>query len=149
MTRIFWPPPRLLTLMDESVLLLVERVPTWVGPRPMGGGRRVNLGSQRIAPAVVSWFAIAREELEGDIVSRDLRSFPGEEFCCAVVETVGYVFFSVSQIPWGMQWTFYARSLGPFLLLGALVEVVVQEWRGNRLPAVFHKVKAVFETSRV
>lgn len=57
-----WPPPKLRTLMEESVLLPVVRVPTWVGLRPIGGGLRVTLGSQRISLAVVSWVAMEREE---------------------------------------------------------------------------------------
>ena len=50
----FGPPPRLRIEMDESVRSSRERVPTWVGRSRVGGGRRVYLGSQRMAEAVVS-----------------------------------------------------------------------------------------------
>lgn len=55
-----WPSLRLRTLMDESVRLGTVRVPAWTGLRSPGGGREVNLGSQRIADAVVSWLAMRR-----------------------------------------------------------------------------------------
>ena len=42
-------------------------MPTSVGRRVGGGGRRVNRGSQRIELAVVSWLAMVREDEEGDM----------------------------------------------------------------------------------
>jgi len=57
-----WPSPRLRTLMDESVRCGATRVPAWTGLRLPGGAREVNLGSQRMAEAVVSWLAMRRGE---------------------------------------------------------------------------------------
>lgn len=58
---ILCPPPRLRTEMLLSLRSPTERVPTWVGCRRMSGGSlRVNLGSQRVARAVVSWLATVR-----------------------------------------------------------------------------------------
>lgn len=58
-----------------SVRSPTERVPTWVGCRRMSGGSlRVNLGSQRVARAVVSWLATVSGEdalLEDAVASRD------------------------------------------------------------------------------
>lgn len=71
-----WPPPRLRTLMDESVRFATERVPACVGLSLVGGGRVVYLGSQRIALAVVSWNAIC-SWAEGGVLERDCS---GEEF---------------------------------------------------------------------
>jgi hypothetical protein len=65
-----WPPPKLVTLMDESVRFATERVPAWVGLSFVGGGRAVYLGSQRMALAVVSWFAIC-SWAEGGVLERD------------------------------------------------------------------------------
>lgn len=64
-----WPPPRLRTLMEESVRA-TETVPAWVGLSFPGGARVVCLGSQRMALAVVSWLAmrsgvVARERSWG------------------------------------------------------------------------------------
>lgn len=53
-----WPPPRFRTLMEESVRFATESVPAWVGLSLPGGGRVVYLGSQRMALAVVSRFAM-------------------------------------------------------------------------------------------
>ena len=52
------PPPRLRTLMDESVRLAREKVPAWVGRSLLGGGRLVCWGSKRMALAVVSSLAM-------------------------------------------------------------------------------------------
>ena len=62
-----WPSPRLRTLMDESVRLGTARVPAWTGFRLPGGGRDVNLGSQRMADAVVSWLAIRSGDEARDV----------------------------------------------------------------------------------
>ena len=59
-----WPSPRLRTLMDESVRWGATRVPACTGLRLPGGAREVNLGSQRMAEAVVSWLAMRRGEVE-------------------------------------------------------------------------------------
>jgi hypothetical protein len=53
------PPPKFLTLIEESVRSSRERVLTCVGLSFPGGGRQVYLGSQRIALAVVSWLVMA------------------------------------------------------------------------------------------
>ena len=53
-----WPPPRLRTLMDESVRFATERVPAWVGRSLLGGGRFVCCGSQRMALAEMSSLAM-------------------------------------------------------------------------------------------
>lgn len=83
MTGTVWPPPRFLTLIDESVLLPTAKVLTWVGRSLAGGGRLVNLGFQRMALAVVSWLATA-SELDKGGVERVWRG--REEVDCAVVE---------------------------------------------------------------
>jgi len=57
-------------LMLESVLFSSDRVPTCVGLRIVGGGRRVCLGSQSMALAVVRRDAMARGE-GGAIDGRD------------------------------------------------------------------------------
>jgi hypothetical protein len=61
-TGMIWPSPRLRTLMDESVRLGTARVPACVALSSPGGGRVVNLGSQRMLDAVVSWLAMRRVE---------------------------------------------------------------------------------------
>jgi len=48
--------------MDESVRCGATSVPAWTGWRLPGGAREVNLGSQRMAEAVVSWLAMRRGE---------------------------------------------------------------------------------------
>ena len=65
-----WPPPKVLTLMDESVRSSSERVPTCVGCNLPGGGLLVYLGSQSIALAEVSCSAIVSGE-EGSCKIRD------------------------------------------------------------------------------
>jgi hypothetical protein len=50
--------------MDESVRTETARVPACVALSSAGGGRVVNLGSQRIAEAVVSWLAMRSVERE-------------------------------------------------------------------------------------
>lgn len=50
--------------MDESVRWGATRVPAWTGLRLAGGGRDVNLGSQRMAEAVVSCRAMRRGDDE-------------------------------------------------------------------------------------
>lgn len=78
MGSILLPPPRLRTEMLLSVRSATLRVPTWVGSRRMcGASRRVYLGSQRVARAVVMELATVRGE-EGVMVEvevgRDRRS---------------------------------------------------------------------------
>lgn len=63
-------PPKFLMLMLESVLFSSDRVPTCVGLRIVGGGRRVCLGSQSMALAVVRRDAMARGE-GGAVDGRD------------------------------------------------------------------------------
>lgn len=53
--------------MDESVRLGTLRVPAWTGWRLPGGAREVNLGSQRMAEAVVSWRAMRSGEAVRDV----------------------------------------------------------------------------------
>lgn len=48
--------------MEESVRLGTASVPACVALSSPGGGRVVNLGSQRMADAVVSWLAMRRVE---------------------------------------------------------------------------------------
>jgi hypothetical protein len=48
--------------MDESVRTGTARVPACVALSSPGGAREVNLGSQRIAEAVVSWLAMRSVE---------------------------------------------------------------------------------------
>ena len=62
-----WPSPRLRTLMDESVRLGTARVPACVGWRLPGGAREVNLGSQRMVDAVVSWLAMRSGDDEREL----------------------------------------------------------------------------------
>ena len=75
MGSILCPPPRLRTEILLSVRFPTESVPTCVGCNRMSGGSlRVNLGSQRVARAVVSWLATVRGEdalLEDAVASRE------------------------------------------------------------------------------
>lgn len=64
---VMWPSLRLRTLIDESVRLGMARVPAWTGLRLPGGAREVNLGSQRMADAVVSWLAMRRGDEEREL----------------------------------------------------------------------------------
>lgn len=77
MGSILCPPPRLRTEMLLSVRSPTESVPQCVGcNRISGGSFRVNLGSQRVARAVVSWLATVRGDdalLEDAVASRDGR----------------------------------------------------------------------------
>lgn len=71
--------------MVESVRFSMARVPTWVGRRRVGGGRRVYLGLKRMALAVVSCSAMASGE--GGAV--DERGAERRDVECAVVGSGG------------------------------------------------------------
>lgn len=56
--------------MVESDLFSSESVPTCVGCSLVGGGLLVNLGSQRMELAVVSWLAMVRGDAVGKVLAR-------------------------------------------------------------------------------
>jgi hypothetical protein len=80
------PPPRLRTLMDESVRFATERVPACVGLRVVGGGRDVYRWSQRMALAVVRRLAICSCE-GGGVVEPVEPDCSVEERGCSVLAT--------------------------------------------------------------
>lgn len=76
--------------MVESDLFSSERVPTWVGcSRGCGGARSVNLGSQSMELAVVSWLAMSSDEAVVERVARGREpSCEGGRDCAVVTNLV-------------------------------------------------------------
>jgi hypothetical protein len=78
-----WPPPRLRTLMEESVRSATESVPACVGRSLLGGGRLVCCGSKRMSLAVVSLLA-----MRSGVAWAGAASASGEDVGGAVVVDV-------------------------------------------------------------
>lgn len=116
-TGMIWPSPRLRTLMDESVRLGTANVPACVALSSPGGGRVVNLGSQRMLDAVVSWLAMRRVErassavgagawcaVVGEGEGRGGRCSEGRRRRC---EGEGAVVIAIDEVPFlcgGCEW---------------------------------------------